>query len=186
MPPWTLRNASRARAGGAPQHAMRQRAATQPLTQTLIIHVIRTNKISFVQSQASRALTFTTLSIMAFGIWLPYSPISLVARLHPSPNPVLADPGRDYACLRGADSRHQSLAATPEMDLGLRVNETTPSSPGRYLVSTSRLQFDPRRLQAGHFVAKPPVFNKHQDDVGLPRLWCPICSIGVQGSAGKC
>ena len=76
MPPWTLRNASRARAGGAPQHAMRQRAATQPLTQTLIIHVIRTNKISFVQSQASRALTFTTLSIMAFGIWLPSPPLA--------------------------------------------------------------------------------------------------------------
>ena len=46
------------------------------MTQTLIIHVIRTNKIPFVQSQASRALTFTTLSIMAFGIWLPYSPLA--------------------------------------------------------------------------------------------------------------
>jgi P-type Mg2+ transporter len=46
------------------------------MTQTLIIHVIRTNKIPFIQSQASRALTFTTLSIMAFGIWLPYSPLA--------------------------------------------------------------------------------------------------------------
>jgi Mg2+-importing ATPase len=46
------------------------------MTQTLIIHVIRTNKIPFIQSQASRALTFTTLAIMAFGIWLPYSPIA--------------------------------------------------------------------------------------------------------------
>ena len=44
------------------------------MTQTLIIHVIRTNKIPFVQSHASWPLTVTTLSIMAFGMWLPYSP----------------------------------------------------------------------------------------------------------------
>lgn len=46
------------------------------MTQTLIIHVIRTNKIPFLQSRASLALTLTTLSIMAFGMWLPYSPVS--------------------------------------------------------------------------------------------------------------
>jgi P-type Mg2+ transporter len=44
------------------------------MTQTLIIHVIRTNKIPFVESHASWPLTVTTLSIMAFGMWLPYSP----------------------------------------------------------------------------------------------------------------
>lgn len=44
------------------------------MTQTLIIHVIRTNKIPFLQSRASRPLTLTTLAIMAFGMWLPYSP----------------------------------------------------------------------------------------------------------------
>ena len=46
------------------------------MTQTLIIHVIRTNKIPFLQSRASRSLTITTLCIMAFGMWLPYSPIA--------------------------------------------------------------------------------------------------------------
>ena len=46
------------------------------MTQTLIIHVIRTNRIPFIQSRASRSLTLTTLSIMAFGIWLPYSPMA--------------------------------------------------------------------------------------------------------------
>ncbi len=46
------------------------------MTQTLIIHVIRTNKIPFIQSRASLALTATTLAIMAFGIWLPYSPLA--------------------------------------------------------------------------------------------------------------
>ncbi len=46
------------------------------MTQTLIIHVIRTNKIPFLQSRASLALTATTVAIMAFGIWLPYSPLA--------------------------------------------------------------------------------------------------------------
>jgi magnesium-transporting ATPase (P-type) len=39
------------------------------MTQTLIIHVIRTNKIPFLQSRARWSLTITTLSIMAFGVW---------------------------------------------------------------------------------------------------------------------
>ncbi len=46
------------------------------MTQTLIIHVIRTNKIPFIQSRASWMLTATTFSIMALGAWLPYSPIA--------------------------------------------------------------------------------------------------------------
>ena len=46
------------------------------MTQTLIIHVIRTNKIPFIQSRASRSLTLTTLFIIALGIWLPYSPMA--------------------------------------------------------------------------------------------------------------
>jgi len=46
------------------------------MTQTLIIHVIRTNKIPFLQSRASFPLTVTTLSIMAFGAWLPNSPLA--------------------------------------------------------------------------------------------------------------
>jgi Mg2+-importing ATPase len=46
------------------------------MTQTLIIHVIRTNKIPFLQSRASWPLTATTLAIMALGMWLPYSPLA--------------------------------------------------------------------------------------------------------------
>jgi P-type Mg2+ transporter len=46
------------------------------MTQTLIIHVIRTNKIPFLQSRASWALTATTACIMALGVWLPYSPVA--------------------------------------------------------------------------------------------------------------
>jgi Mg2+-importing ATPase len=46
------------------------------MTQTLVIHIIRTNKIPFLQSRASWTLTVTTLAIMAFGAWLPYSPVA--------------------------------------------------------------------------------------------------------------
>jgi Mg2+-importing ATPase len=46
------------------------------MTQTLIIHIIRTNKIPFLQSCASWSLTLTTLAIMAFGAWLPCSPLA--------------------------------------------------------------------------------------------------------------
>ena len=62
------------------------------MTQTLIIHVIRTNRIPFIQSRASRSLTLTTLSIMAFGIWLPYSPMASslgFAQLPPMYWPIL-------------------------------------------------------------------------------------------------
>jgi len=43
------------------------------LTQTLIIHVIRTNKIPFLQSRASWPLILTSLIICGIGIWLPSS-----------------------------------------------------------------------------------------------------------------
>jgi len=46
------------------------------MTQTLVIHVIRTNRIPFIQSRASWPLTVTTLSIMVLGAWLPYSPLA--------------------------------------------------------------------------------------------------------------
>jgi Mg2+-importing ATPase len=54
-------------------------------TQTLIIHVIRTNKIPFVQSQASWSLTFTTAAIALFGMWLPFSPLSHALGFAPLP-----------------------------------------------------------------------------------------------------
>ena len=46
------------------------------MTQTLIIHVIRTNKIPFLQSRASWPLIATTVAVMAAGLWLPISPLA--------------------------------------------------------------------------------------------------------------
>jgi Mg2+-importing ATPase len=54
-------------------------------TQTLIIHVIRTNKIPFIQSRASKPLLFASLAIVAVGAWLPYSPLAGALGLTPLP-----------------------------------------------------------------------------------------------------
>lgn len=45
------------------------------LTQTLIIHIIRTNKIPFVQSRASWPLAVMSAIVVAIGIGLPFSPL---------------------------------------------------------------------------------------------------------------
>jgi Mg2+-importing ATPase len=45
-------------------------------TQTLIVHIIRTNKIPFLQSSASLALTLTTLTVMGAAVYLPFSPLA--------------------------------------------------------------------------------------------------------------
>ena len=45
-------------------------------TQTLIIHVIRTNKIPFFQSWASWPLILTSLIIVTVGAWLTVSPLA--------------------------------------------------------------------------------------------------------------
>src|SRR5271156_2309631 len=55
------------------------------LTQTLIIHVIRTNKIPFIQSRASWQLIMTSSAIMLVGMWLPSSPIGGWLGLVPLP-----------------------------------------------------------------------------------------------------
>src|SRR4030081_3084566 len=46
------------------------------LTQTLIIHVIRTNKIPFIESRASWPLIATSLIIVVVGCWLTVSPLA--------------------------------------------------------------------------------------------------------------
>jgi P-type Mg2+ transporter len=55
------------------------------MTQTLIIHVIRTNLIPFIQSRASWQLTLTTVIIMAFGAYIPYSPLATSLGFVPLP-----------------------------------------------------------------------------------------------------
>ena len=55
------------------------------ITQTMIVHIIRTRRIPFFQSIASPFLLFTTVLIMAIGGYLPYSPLASYFGLTPLP-----------------------------------------------------------------------------------------------------
>jgi Mg2+-importing ATPase len=55
------------------------------LTQTLIVHIIRTKRLPFFGSRASAHMTMTTLFIMAIGAWLPYSPFAADLGMVPLP-----------------------------------------------------------------------------------------------------
>jgi Mg2+-importing ATPase len=54
-------------------------------TQTLIIHVIRTNKIPFIESRASWPLILTSVIIVAVGAWLTVSPLASTLGFVPLP-----------------------------------------------------------------------------------------------------
>jgi Mg2+-importing ATPase len=55
------------------------------LTQTLIIHIIRTAKVPFIESRASAALMTTSLIICCVGIALPYTPVGAALGFIPLP-----------------------------------------------------------------------------------------------------
>ena len=55
------------------------------MTQTLIVHVIRTNKIPFLQSRASWPLMLNSAAIMLVGAWLPISPFASALGFVPMP-----------------------------------------------------------------------------------------------------
>ena len=57
------------------------------LTQTLIVHMIRTRKVPFVQSRPSFPLVVGTLAICLAGVWLPYSRFAPGLGLAPLPWP---------------------------------------------------------------------------------------------------
>ena len=55
------------------------------LSQTLIIHMIRTRKIPFIQSWATSPVIALTTFIMAIAIYLPFSPLAHAFKLVPMP-----------------------------------------------------------------------------------------------------
>jgi Mg2+-importing ATPase len=72
------------------------------MTQTLIVHVIRTNLIPFVQSRASWQLTLNTFFMMAIGAYLPFSPLASFLGFVPLPPlfwPLLLITLLCYVCL---------------------------------------------------------------------------------------
>jgi P-type Mg2+ transporter len=55
------------------------------LTQTLIIHIIRTAKVPFLESRASAALIATTIIVSTIGMVLPYTPVGATLGFVPLP-----------------------------------------------------------------------------------------------------
>ena len=55
------------------------------LSQTLIVHVLRTERVPFLESAPAPALLATTLGVCAFGVLLPYTPIGSSLGLVPLP-----------------------------------------------------------------------------------------------------
>jgi Mg2+-importing ATPase len=55
------------------------------LSQTLIVHMIRTRKIPFIQSRASGPVMVLTFAIMAIGIIIPFTSFAKDIKLTPLP-----------------------------------------------------------------------------------------------------
>jgi Mg2+-importing ATPase len=55
------------------------------LTQTLVVHMIRTPKLPLIESRAAAPLTIMTLSIMTVGIFLPMGPLAEYFKMQPLP-----------------------------------------------------------------------------------------------------
>jgi Mg2+-importing ATPase len=55
------------------------------LTQTLVVHLIRTPGVPFVDSRASFSLTLTTLVVIVVAVFLPMGPLAPYFRLQPLP-----------------------------------------------------------------------------------------------------
>ncbi len=72
------------------------------LTQTLIIHIIRTAKVPFLESRASATLIATSTIICAAGVALPFTPIGQTLHFTPLPTlywPILAGTLLTYAVM---------------------------------------------------------------------------------------
>lgn len=55
------------------------------LSQTLIVHMIRTKRIPFIQSRASAPVLFTTGTIIAIGIIIPFTSVGAAIGMQPLP-----------------------------------------------------------------------------------------------------
>ncbi|NML38016.1 magnesium-translocating P-type ATPase [Chitinophaga sp. G-6-1-13] len=55
------------------------------LSQTLIVHMIRTRKVPFIQSWATAPVLALTTLVMAIGVLLPFSPLAAALKMQPLP-----------------------------------------------------------------------------------------------------
>jgi Mg2+-importing ATPase len=93
------------------------------ITQALIVHVIRTSRIPFLQSRASWQLTMTSLAVMAFTVWLPFSPIAPALGM-------VALPPLFWPILFATMIAYVLLTQTVKMWLFRKAWQLSPSSTG--------------------------------------------------------
>ncbi len=55
------------------------------LTQTLVVHMIRSPRLPFIESRAATPLILMSLAIMAVGLWLPMGPLAAYFKLQALP-----------------------------------------------------------------------------------------------------
>ncbi len=78
------------------------------LTQVLVVHMIRTPKLPFVQSRAAAPVLWMSAAIMATGLFLPMGPLAAYFKLQPLPGhyyPWLLGILLGYALLTSAMKR---------------------------------------------------------------------------------
>jgi Mg2+-importing ATPase len=74
------------------QHALFQTGwfVESLMTQTLIVHIIRTAKVPFLQSRPSLVMALVTVCVMAIGIMIPFTPIGSALGMVPLPGVFFA------------------------------------------------------------------------------------------------
>ncbi len=87
------------------------------LTQTLIIHIIRTNKIPFLQSRPSWPLMVMSAVHHGDRRRPPVHAARRLPRLHGAAAALLAAPRPDAALLRAADAGREDVAGAAQVDL---------------------------------------------------------------------
>jgi P-type Mg2+ transporter len=60
------------------------------LTQTLVVHLIRTPRLPFVESRASGVVFAMTAAVVVLALWLPMGPLADAFKLQPLPAPFFA------------------------------------------------------------------------------------------------
>ncbi|TKR55779.1 hypothetical protein D7I39_07350 [Allopusillimonas ginsengisoli] len=60
------------------------------LTQTLIVHIIRTSNVAFIESRASALVMAMTPPVMAIGVFLPMGPMAEYFKLQALPWPIFS------------------------------------------------------------------------------------------------
>jgi magnesium-transporting ATPase (P-type) len=82
-------------------------------TQSLVIFAIRTRRVPFFRSRASKPLTLTTILCVAIGPYLPYSPLAHALGFRPPAGGLLRVPPRNGHRLRGAGRARQDVLLSP-------------------------------------------------------------------------